>query len=75
MKLLQLRVQFCGMLDPLVLHFYRFIHFTGDGNFLIAGKRLAHITQRQKRRLFQQKTGKHQRRNARKLTRPNAAFL
>ena len=41
----------------------------------LAGERLAHIIQRQKCRLFQQKPRKHQRRNARKLTRPNAAFL
>ena len=63
------------MLDPLVLRLYRLGHFTGNWKFLVAGECLAHVGQRQKRRLFQQKAGKHQRRNPRKLTRPNAAFL
>ena len=63
------------MLDPLVLRLYRLGHFTGNGNFFIAGKRLAHVRQRQKRRFFQQEPRKHQRRNARKLARPNTAFL
>ena len=63
------------MLDPLVLRLYRFVHLTGNGNFFVAGECLAHVGQRQKRRFFQQEPGKHQWRNARKLTRPNAAFL
>ena len=51
------------------------IHTAGNGNFFVAGECLAHVGQRQKRRFFQQEPGKHQRRNARKLARPNVAFL